>query len=231
MYLVRTADAVGHTAITRALEGLIRGLFIQGHSNIRSLWEDHWTDSFERYAELCIQGAFAGNLPETDDDGVPLSKALFVDMVERAMGAVYDFRSDPTIAKRFLSPGELSQIAIECRWMLEGFLGISRDSESKGYRPSQWAVGLYREETHRDHLARLISIREEFEELKHISSNTEDDKLKEQVMAEMIRQIEEGVEPNLLDYDEIKTKIETKTKGQKTTLALLKRNMLRAYHS
>lgn len=193
MYLVRTADAVGQAAIHRAVEGLIPGLFIQGHSNIRPLWEDVWPRNFERYAELCIQGAFAGNLPEVDEDGIPLSKLLFREMVQRAVRATYDLRTQLALEGRFISSTGLSQISLECRWMLEGFLGLDQHSDSKAYSPSQWNVGLPKEKDHLAYLTRLAEVSEEFEELKQLSNSDADDELKAQVMAEMVRQIEEGI--------------------------------------
>lgn len=79
---------------------------------------------YENYSRLCLSSAYPGGVP-SDLKG----ERLTVELIERAAAGVYSFRKSSEVRH--------SQLALECRWMLEGLLGLHVSGGLEHFRWNQ----------------------------------------------------------------------------------------------
>lgn len=109
MYLLDEKFSVPNAAMERAIAGLIKGHFERGSSIDFRQERTRRAAYYETYARLCLSSAYPSGVPSDISN-----EQLTVELIERAADGVYSFRKSNEQRK--------SQIALECRWMLEGFL-------------------------------------------------------------------------------------------------------------
>lgn len=124
MFILDEKYAVPRDAMNRAISGLLDGLFYGKPAVDRRRERTMRAAYYESYARLCLSSAYPGGVPSD-----LTNERLTVELIERAAAGVYSFRKS--------SEARHSQLALECRWMLEGLLGFHVSGGLEHFRWNQ----------------------------------------------------------------------------------------------
>ena len=134
MFILDEKYAVPRDAMNRAISGLLDGLFHGQPAVDRRRERTMRAAYYESYARLCLSSAYPSGVPSDLTD-----ERLTVELIERAAAGVYSFRKS--------SEARHSQLALECRWMLEGLLGFHVSGGLEHFRWNQITSATPEEQT------------------------------------------------------------------------------------
>ena len=110
MYLIHEGPTVPPAALERAIDGFLRGVFADEPKADLRQERIRRASFYEAYGRLCLSAAYPDGCPPH-----PENEQLTEALIRRAADGVYNFRKH--LEARY------SWVAVECRWMLESYMG------------------------------------------------------------------------------------------------------------